>query len=207
MVLHEEVPVRRCGMALKIRDTDLLNSYKKAPAEKRLSIMLEYYPVFPGMLRKIEKKTEYKIKSEQERMRSRSRGELGVRVQTSTISDTTANEAVANVTLEEAFKTGEVSKGLLKGIENAPEFEETIRMVSIMKMDFELLEDILSGFGREDSIIIKKHLSEGKSYRVIAEEEECSTDSVRRKFTRIREEISEEIIDCLRINCSGGEEC
>ena len=169
--------------------------------------MLEYYPVFPGMLRKIEKKTEYKIKSEQERMRSRSRGELGVRVQTSTISDTTANEAVANVTLEEAFKTGEVSKGLLKGIENAPEFEETIRMVNIMKMDFELLEDILSGFGREDSIIIKKHLSEGKSYRVIAEEEECSTDSVRRKFTRIREEISEEIIDCLRINCSGGEEC
>ena len=194
-------------MALKIRDTDLLNSYKKAPAEKRLSIMLEYYPVFPGMLRKIEKKTEYKIKSEQERMRSRSRGELGVRVQTSNVSDTTANEAVANVTLEEAFKTGEVSKGLLKGIENAPEFEETIRMVSIMKMDFELLEDILSGFGREDSIIIKKHLSEGKSYRVIAEEEECSTDSVRRKFTRIREEISEEIIDCLRINCSGGEEC
>ena len=194
-------------MALKIRDTDLLNSYKKAPAEKRLSIMLEYYPVFPGMLRKIEKKTEYKIKSEQERMRSRSRGELGVRVQTSTVSDTTANEAVANVTLEEAFKTGEVSKGLLKGIENAPEYEETIRMVSIMKMDFELLEDILSGFGREDSIIIKKHLSEGKSYRVIAEEEECSTDSVRRKFTRIREEISEEIIDCLRINCSGGEEC
>ncbi|MBP3783489.1 MAG: hypothetical protein J6I68_09600 [Butyrivibrio sp.] len=194
-------------MALKIRDTDLLNSYKKAPAEKRLSIMLEYYPVFPGMLRKIEKKTEYKIKSEQERMRSRSRGELGVRVQTSTVSDTTANEAVANVALEEAFKTGEVSKGLLKGIENAPEFEETIRMVSIMKMDFELLEDILSGFGREDSIIIKKHLSEGKSYRVIAEEEECSTDSVRRKFTRIREEISEEIIDCLRINCSGGEEC
>lgn len=194
-------------MALKIRDTDLLNSYKKAPAEKRLSIMLEYYPVFPGMLRKIEKKTEYKIKSEQERMRSRSRGELGVRVQTSTISDATANEAVANVTLEEAFKTGEVSKGLLKGIENAPEFEETIRMVSIMKMDFELLEDILSGFGRQDSIIIKKHLSEGKSYRVIAEEEECSTDSVRRKFTRIREEISEEIIDCLRINCSGGGEC
>ena len=194
-------------MALKIRDTDLLNSYKKAPAEKRLSIMLEYYPVFPGMLRKIEKKTEYKIKSEQERMRSRRRGELGVRVQTSNVSDTTANEAVANVTLEEAFKTGEVSKGLLKGIENAPEFEETIRMVSIMKMDFELLEDILSGFGREDSIIIKKHLSEGKSYRVIAEEEECSTDSVRRKFTRIKEEISEEIIDCLRINCSGGEEC
>ncbi len=194
-------------MALKIRDTDLLDSYKKASAEKRLSIMLEYYPVFPGMLRKIEKKTAYKIKSEQERMRSRSRGELGVRAQTSTISDTTANEAVTNVTLEESFRTGDVSEGLLKDIENAMDYEEIIRMVSIMKMDFELLEDILSGFGREDSIIIRKHLSEGKSYRVIAEEEECSKDSVKRKFTRIRNEIYGEIIECLRINCIGGEVC
>ena len=75
-----------------------------------------------------------------------------------------------------------------------------------MKMDFELLEDILSGFGREDSIIIKKHLSEGKSYRVIAEEEECSMDSIRRKFTRIKGEISDEILECIRLNCKEEQE-
>lgn len=53
-------------MGLKIRDTDLLDKYKKANDHKRLELMMEYYPVFPGMFRKIEKKTEYKIKVEKE---------------------------------------------------------------------------------------------------------------------------------------------
>ena len=82
-------------MGLKIRDTDLLDKYKKANAHKRLDLMMEYYPVFPGMLRKIEKKTEYKIKAEKEYIKSHSRDELGVRVQTSGKSDPTATEAVA----------------------------------------------------------------------------------------------------------------
>lgn len=188
-------------MGLKIRDTDLLEKYKKANAKERLSIMMEYYPVFPGMLLKIEKKTEYKIRAEKEYLRSHSRGELGVRVQTSTKSDPTADEAVANVTMAEAFNTGEIDKGILKDIENADEYREIIRMVSIMRMDYELLNDIISGFDNDDAVIIKKHLVDGKPYRVIAEEEECSSESIKIKFKRIRNEIAEEIIECLEMNC------
>ena len=193
-------------MGLKIRDTDLLDKYMKANAHKRLELMMEYYPVFPGMLRKIEKKTEYKIKAEKEYIKSHSRDELGVRVQTSGKSDPTANEAVANVALEEAFKTGNVDKGMLKDVENVDEYKETIRMVSIMRMDYELLVDIISGFDTDDSVIIRKHLSEGKSFRIIAEEEECSSDSIKRKNRRIRDEIKEEIIECLEMNCRGGKQ-
>ena len=191
-------------MALKIRETDLLNSYKKTTPEKRLSLMLEYFPDFPRMLHKIEKKTEYKIKTEQENIRSRSRAELDVRVQTSFISNPTASEAINNVTLEEAFKTGEIDMALLKDMEKATEYAETIRMVSIMKMDYQLLVDIISGYGEEDSLIIQKHLAEGKSYNAIAEEAECSSDKIKRRFTRIREEITEEILECIEMNCMGG---
>ena len=191
-------------MAYKMRDTDLLDKYKEANARKRLALMMEYYPVFPGMLRKIEKKTEYKIKAEKEYIRSHGKDELGVRVQTSGKSDPTANEAVANVTMEEAFKTGDIDKSILKDVENADEYRDIIRMVSIMRMDYELLVDIISGFDTDDSVIIKKHLSEGKSFRAIAEEEECSSDCIKRKFRRIRDEITEEIIECLEMNCRGG---
>lgn len=191
-------------MGLKIRDTDLLEKYKKADAGKRLSIMMEYYPVFPVILLKIEKKTEYKIKAERDYIRSHSRGELGVRVLTSHKSDPTADEAVSNVTMSEAFKTGELDKSLLKDLEHADEYKETIRMVSIMRMDYELLNDIISGFDNDDAVIIKKHLINGKSFRTIAEEEECSNDSVKRKDRRIREEIANEIIECLEMNCRGG---
>lgn len=190
-------------MGLKIRDTDLLDKYKKANVHKRLELMMEYYPVFPGMLLKIEKKTEYKIKAEKEYIKSHSRDEFGIRVQTSGKSDPTANDAVANVALKEAFKTGDVDKGMLKNVENADKYKETIRMVSIMRMDYELLVDIISGFDTDDSVIIRKHLSEGKSFRIIAEEEECSSDSIKRKYRRIRDEIKEEIIECLEMNCRG----
>ena len=95
-------------MAAKAKDTDLLKSYRVADSEERFSILMDNYAVFPKVIRKAQKKTEYKIKAEREYLRSHSRGELGVRVQTSKKSDTTVEEAIANVTLEEAFATGKV---------------------------------------------------------------------------------------------------
>ncbi len=191
-------------MALKIRETDLLSSYKKATPEKRVSLMLEYYLDFPGMLHKIEKKTEYKIKTEQENIRSKRRADIDVRVQTSNISNPTQNEAINNATLEEAFKTGEIDMKLLKDMEKASEYAETIRMVSIMKMDYQLLKDILHEYRDEDLVIIQKHLSEGMSYNDIAQARNCSIDKIKRRFARIREEITEEMLECIQMNCRGG---
>ncbi|MGF0143995.1 hypothetical protein, partial [Sharpea azabuensis] len=80
---------------------------------------------------------------EKEFVRSHSRCELGVRVQTSNLSNTTADEAITNVTMEEAFNTGIIDKGLLRGVENASIYEADIRIISVMKMDYELLEEII----------------------------------------------------------------
>lgn len=191
-------------MALKIRETDLLSSYKKATPEKRVSIMFEYYLDFPSMLHKIEMKTEYMIKTEQENLRSRSRAELDIRVQTSVIGNPTANEAMNNVTLEEAFKSGKIDRSLLKGMEKASEYAEAIRMLKTMKMDYQLLVDMLHEYRDEDFEIIQKHLVEGKSYNAIAEEKDCSIDKIKRRFARIREEITEEMLECIQMNCRGG---
>jgi hypothetical protein len=109
-------------MAAKANESNLLSSYRMADPEGRLEIMLANYHVFPKMIRKMEKKTKYKIKAEKEYVRSHNRGELGVRVQTSNLSDITADEAIDNVMLEEALKTGDIAAGLLKGIDNASEY-------------------------------------------------------------------------------------
>ncbi len=191
-------------MALKIRETDLLNSYMKANAQKRLSLMLEYYREFPGMLNSIESETKYFIQSEQQRIRSKRRADLDIRVQTSNISNPTADEAMNNATIDEAFITGEIDMALLKDMQKASDYVETIRMVSIMKMDYQLLNDIISGYIDEDSVIIQKHLAEGKSYNAIAIEKKCSSDKIKRRFTRIREEITEKMVKCIQMNCRGG---
>ena len=151
-------------MRINGEETDILRSYRSNDAEGRLAIMLNNYAVFPKIIRKAEKKIQYKIKSEKEYLRSHARCELGVRVQTSGTSDPTFNEASTNIMIEEAFKTGEVDKGLLKGIKDASVYEEEIRLVSIMRMDFELLEEIIEDLDENDSKIMKQYLVGGDGF-------------------------------------------
>lgn len=185
--------------------TDILRSYRSNDAEGRLAIMLNNYAVFPKIIRKAEKKIQYKIKSEKEYLRSHARCELGVRVQTSGTSDLTFNEASTNIMIEEAFKTGEVDKGLLKGIKDASVYEEEIRLVSIMRMDFELLEEIIEDLDENDSKIMKQYLVEGRLFKEIADEEGRTYEAIKKRMERIRAEIREEILECLEMNCRGGE--
>lgn len=187
-------------MAAKANETDFLQNYRAADSEERFSIMMENYAVFLKVIRKAEKKIEYKIKAEREYQRSHNRGELGVRVQTSRKSDPTADEAVSNVTLEEAFHTGNIDGSLLKGIDEASVYEADIRIISTMRMDYGLLVDIIAGYNDEDQRILKKYLEECKTFMVIADEEQCSYDRIKRRYRKLKEEIRDEIVECLDLN-------
>ena len=188
-------------MAAKANESNLLSSYRMADPEGRLEIMFANYHVFPKMIRKMEKKTKYKIKAEKEYVRSHNRGELGVRVQTSNLSDITADEAIDNVMLEDALKTGDIAAGLLKGIDNASEYEADIRTISIMKDDYELVEECIEDMDEQDSLLMKGYFLERKIYKEMACEFNMSYDSVKRRIRFLKEYIKEDIIDCLELNC------
>ena len=141
---------------------------------------------------------------EQEYLRSHSRDELGVRVQTSGTSDPTFNEASTNIMIEDALKTGEISKCLLKGIKDAPIYEEDIRTISNMRMDFELLEEIIEDLSEEDSKILKQYLIDGRLFKEIADDEGRTYEAIKKRMERIRAQIRDEILECLEMNCRGG---
>lgn len=132
----------------------------------------------------MEKKTKYKIKAEREYLRSHFRGELGVKVQTSNLSDVTADEAIANVTIEEAFVTGALDTGILQGIENASEYEADIRIISIMKDDFELVEECVEDMDDVDSRLMKGFLVQRKYIKELACDFNLSYDTVKRRIRR-----------------------
>ena len=111
----------------KLTDMEILSAYRKADPSGRLRIMMDNYSIFPKVIRKVEKKTLYMIRMEQESRRNNSFEELGVRVKTSFISDPTFKEAVADLTIEEALRSGKIDKGMLNGIEDAKRYEEDIR--------------------------------------------------------------------------------
>ena len=190
-------------MDIKVKEKDFLTEYRGSDAEGRLNLMIDNYSSFPKIIRKMEVKTKYRIKCEKEYARSRARGELGVRVQTSNLSDPTFDEAATNIMIDKALETGEAEGGILKGIENVAQYEADIRIISIMRMDFELLSEIVEDLD-DEFCLMKDFLTKHKMLKEIASERGVSYDTIKRKAYELSGDIREEIIECLEMNCRGG---
>ena len=190
---------------MDVKAKDFIKEYRRSDADGRLDLMLNNYGVFPQLVRMLERRIKYKIKTERERLVSKARGELGVRIQKSDISKPTEEEAVANVTMDEAFETGVIDPSILKGIESSDEYAEDIRIISIMKMDFELLSDSIDALGAEDSEWIKEYFNKEKLLKEIALDQDKSYDAMKKRLVRLRMDLRDAVIDCLEMNCTGGE--
>ena len=184
-------------MNTKVNDTDLLFIYKKAEPSERFGIIYYNYADFPKMIRKIEKKLQYKINAEREYLKSKNKGELGIRVKISNLSDITADTAINNVSLEECIKKGVLDSKILKGIEQAPVYEDYIHTLRMMRMDYDLMAEIIEDLPYKDCELIKEYLIEGKHIRDISKEYKKSYDCIKKRLTNIREDIKEEILECF----------
>lgn len=189
---------------MDVKAKDFIREYRRSDADERLDLMLSHYGVFPKMIRMLEMRIKYKIKTERERMISKARGELGVRIQKSDISKPTEDEVVAKLTLEEAFETGRIDPSILKGIESSDEYAADIRIISIMKMDYDLLSDSIDALGAEDSEWIKEYFNKEKLLKEIALDQDKSYDTVKKRLVKLRTELRDAVIDCLEMNCQGG---
>ncbi len=187
-------------MANELKTINILKIYKEANPEERFRIMMHNFVDFPREVNKAEQKIVFKIKSEQEWARQSVKEGIGVRVQTSNKSDPTADEAIANALIDEAFETGVIDKSVLKGIAGASEIEEEIRMVRIMRMDYELLEGLMNNLSENDSRIMIKHFVEKKYFKDIAYEEKRNYDAVKKRIRTLSQDLKEEIIEYLAMN-------
>lgn len=185
---------------------EFLVTYMNADSSERFDIVIDNFSVFPKIIRKMKKKIEYKIKSEREYSRGRNKGSLGIRVQTSVLSNTTQDEAIANVTLEEAFDTGNIDTSILSGIDNVAEYRDDIRTINVMKDDYELIQECIEDLEDSESKLLKGFLSEKKYYKELACEFGISYDSIRRKISKIKADIKEEVTECMKMNCRSWED-
>ncbi len=183
------------------KEADILADYKIATPEERFEIMFQNYTVFPKAIKKLERKTQYKIKADREYYRSHHRGELGVRVQTSNISSPTEDEAIADIEIEEALKSGRVDRNLLKDFDDAGAYIEDIRFISIMRMDYELLVDCVASLDDDENLIITEYLNNRKFLKEIAVEHEMSYSNMKRKYKLIKAALMDDVVECLVKNC------
>ena len=195
---------RRTGeeMAMAVRaKKDFMYSYIEADAEGKFCMLMKHCGDFPKIIHRTEMKLEYLIKKEREYLKYHNRGELGVRVQTSTLSNPTEDEAEFNLSVEEVIKSGVFNKGLLRDSDEAAEYEEKIYIIRVMKSDYELFTAIMEDMDDDEDIgFLKEYMISGKSIQNIAAEAQMSYEALKKRMSRLREKIRDEIIDCLDAN-------
>lgn len=173
--------------------------YKNANSEERFNLLMEKLDVFETEITKAENQIKFEIKSERDRLRGHSNEELLTRVKSSVLGDRTATEAITNVMIQDAFKSGVIDKSIINDIPNASEIEEDIRTVRVMIMDHDLLLAMIDCLNDADLDLIRKHYIEKLMYKEIAYKGQTS-ESIRKRIKRICKQLKEEILMYFEMN-------
>ena len=189
---------------MSVSGTDFLKLYRQTDADGRFSLMMANYSSFPAIIKNAEVKTLYRIRSEREYARSRSKGELGVRVQGAGMADITADEAMDITAIKDSFLTGRLPAALLKGVEGAEDYLEEIRTIYLMHIDYDLLHGLVETLDEREAKLFRMHVVEGQFYKEIGDEEGQNSESVRKRMQKLRNWLRDEIVDLLEINCRKG---
>ena len=96
-------------------EANIVKQYEDADVSERIEILIRYYPNFTRLVEGYEQNLRLIIKEEKAYRHRQAKGELGIRVQTSGTSDLTAREAIDNVMIMEAIRSGDLS-----GVLNLP---------------------------------------------------------------------------------------
>ena len=117
---------------------NILNVYEKADSAKKVDIIIRYYPNFLGIVNSYTEGLLYMIENEKAYNRSKNRGDLGVRVQTSgKHSDITADTAISNIITRDAIIACDFSGDVRDGVDRGEEFQKEaflLRMIDSKHM-------------------------------------------------------------------------
>ena len=97
-------------------EANIVEQYADADTSGRIDILIKYYPNFLRLVEGYEQSLSYIIKQEKEYKHRAARGDLGVRVQTSEISDPTAREAIDNIMIMDAIRSGDL-KSIIRDLD------------------------------------------------------------------------------------------
>ena len=164
---------------------NIVDRYSRATVEKRVEIILDNYATFNRILDGYEKSLSIVIRNERDFNRKKQLGDSGIRVQTSNISDITAQTAIENVEIQEAIHDGDW-RTATKGSDNIFEHRLEIETISQMRDDYDIVTGQLSVLLKEEYDLYLPYISREKNCFEIAEEQGLSPEAVRMRLYRYR---------------------
>lgn len=173
----------------------IVAKYGEATRERRIDMICKYYPCFLEIVENFIDDMEEDIKNEQDYNRRAEYGDLGVRVNTSSISKVTQNKAIRNISLRDAILSGDFDGGELDDTDHTEDFIYNSMTVRSMIDDYNKFEKKLKNLLPGDRKLFVTYLQQEIDLAQIAEDTGINYESAKQKIRRIKVTIKKDIIN------------
>ncbi len=174
---------------------EVVRKYEKASNRGRVEIICKHYHNFMGIVESCTDGLGYKINEEHEYLRNKSRGVLGVRIQTSSISDTTSNLGISRSMIRDAIVANDFSHGILDGLELAYEYARVSDILHEMRKDYDLFNSQLKQLDDNDYRLLEAILLKKRDYYDIANEYNIEYHSALQKIRLIKQVVKNSFLE------------
>ena len=181
-------------------EASILSKYYDSSPAKRVSLILRHYSNFEDVVDGYSRKISHRIAMEKELKRQRSKGDLGVRVQTSGNSDPTGNAATSNVMIYEQVSSCDLQHGLLDDLDNEDVvlFAKELVTLQVMREEYELVESQVRALDVQDKSLLLAVMNRDKSMQMMAEEKGIAYESVKQAVWRAKRRVKDNVVPYLR---------
>ncbi|WP_036613464.1 hypothetical protein [Oribacterium sp. P6A1] len=162
--------------------------YFRSDSKGKIEMILENYITFQHQLSGIENGIKMDIKYDQDIKARNERGNLGLRVQTSCVSDPTAKEAIRNIELDRAFEENDLEMELERT--GTPEvYRNQLMMLDSMRDDYHIIQIVISTLSSKDSNSLNDYFAyqrQNISFVDVADKKDMPVGSVYQKYWRVK---------------------
>ena len=179
---------------MKVEDSSqIVYIYNINDSVGKVRTVLDNYPTFLNMVNVYEFGLINKIREERVTNRRISRGELGVRVQTSNQSNPTSTEGDERDEISNAVKAGDYITAL-RGADDFDLHRAEILSLKNMREDYALVCRQFGAVG-DDGKLLERYLSHELDLITIADSEGVTLEAIKQRFKKAKKKI---IKGCVR---------
>ncbi len=168
----------------------IVDDYVVADDEARVDIILDNYAGFNRKLDGYVKSLCASIQNERLVNHRKELGDLGVRVQTSNISNPTRNEACGRAEIEEAINSGDWITAL-KGSDDVLGRRYIVETIGQMRYHYDIVCGMVDGLDDEEYVVFSKYLETHMSYYELADLFKTTYSAVKSKIYRARATVKD----------------
>ena len=178
---------------------NIVEKYAGADVSARIELLIKYYPNFIRLVEGYEQSLSFIIREEKAYARKSRMGDLGVRVQTSGISDPTANAAIENVMIMEAIQKGNIEEITSELDEQVSiKYQEEVMTIQDMREDYQILQNQLFYLPTEEADVLIQYFNCGRQAEKMSYELDVKSNSLRTRICRSKSVLVEKTSGILR---------